>query len=57
MYHLNDSRCFITVHMQWRSKHHHTWENGLIMDSNFFRVSGTIAVSGFMSLQSYRGQL
>ena len=53
----NDARCFISVHTRWRSKYHHTWQNASTVLSRIeaFSVSGTIAVSGFTRLWSFRG--
>ena len=55
--HLNDARCFIAIHVLWRSKHHYTWQNAftVLSGSVAYRASGTIAVCRFSRLRYYRG--
>ena len=53
--HLNDARCFITGRVRGHSKHHNTWQNTstVLSLSAAFRISGTIAVSGFSCFWKY----
>ena len=50
--------CFITVHARWRGKHHQSRKTRptVLLRTASFRVSGTIAVSGFSCFWKYRGK-